>query len=162
MSRLGSRDKGKREKGRANPRVFLVLGFSLSLIPCPLAALWIALWQPRPNPRLRPRSFGRRVRTALQLDYQVQKDFTYLERRRDVRISRLGKVTIGPFRTFEVYPSDRPGGTYKRLIEVDGKPLAVRRAREGRRGARARSARGRLACAIRGREAARRARQSGG
>jgi hypothetical protein len=69
--------------------------------------------------------FGRRVRQALQLDYQLQKGFTYLERRRDLKISRLGKVTIGPLRTFEVYPSDQHGGTYKRLIAIDGKPLTA-------------------------------------
>ena len=67
--------------------------------------------------------FAQRVRKALQLDYQIQKDFSYLERRRDIRISRLGKVTIGPLRTFEVYPSEQPGRTYKRLIEIEGKPL---------------------------------------
>jgi hypothetical protein len=68
--------------------------------------------------------FGRRVWEAFKLDYQLQKDFIYLERRRDVKISRLGKVTVGPLRTFEVFPSDKPGGTYKRLIAIDGKPLS--------------------------------------
>jgi hypothetical protein len=68
--------------------------------------------------------FGRRVWQAFKLDYQLQKDFTYLERRRDVKISKLGKVTVGPLRTFEVFPSERPGGTYKRLIAIDGKRLA--------------------------------------
>ena len=66
---------------------------------------------------------ARRIREAVQLDYQLQRDFTYIERRRDVKISKLGKVTVGPLRTFEVFPSERPGGTYKRLIEVDGKRL---------------------------------------
>ena len=68
---------------------------------------------------------ARKVRQALRLDAQIQKDFTYLERRRDVRISKLGKVTIGPQRTFEVYPSDQHGRTYKRLIEVNGVPLSA-------------------------------------
>jgi hypothetical protein len=67
--------------------------------------------------------FARRVWRAFTLDHQVQKHFTYLERRRDVKISKLGKVTVGPLRTFEVFPADRPGNTYKRLIAVDGKPL---------------------------------------
>jgi hypothetical protein len=127
MNRLGSREKGKgtREKMPRKSASFSLslLAFPFSLVPFPLAALWIALWQPPSQPPPPPEEFGRRVRTALQLDYQVQKEFTYLERRRDVRISRLGKVTIGPLRTFEVFPSDRPGGTYKRLIEVDGKPV---------------------------------------
>jgi hypothetical protein len=40
-----------------------------------------------------------------------------------VKVSLLGKVTVGPLRTFEVYPSNQPGRTYKRLIAIDGKPL---------------------------------------
>ena len=91
--------------------------------------LLLALLAVQPSPPaddFPPRDeFARRVRAVLRLDYELQKDFTYLERRRDVKISRLGKVSIGPLRTFEVYPSDKPGGTYKRLIEVDGKPLTA-------------------------------------
>ena len=47
----------------------------------------------------------------------------YLEERRDVKISRLGKLEVGPRRTFEVHPSVTPGRTYKRLIAVEGQPL---------------------------------------
>jgi hypothetical protein len=67
---------------------------------------------------------ARRIREAVRLDYQTQADYTYVERRRDVKISRLGKVTIGPVRTFQVLPSPIPGQTYKRLIAVDDKPLS--------------------------------------
>jgi hypothetical protein len=67
--------------------------------------------------------FARRIREAVRLDYQTQANYTYLERRRDVRISKLGKVTIGPVRTFQVMPSPVSGQTYKRLIAVDDKPL---------------------------------------
>jgi hypothetical protein len=81
------------------------------------------LAQPAAYPR--PDEFARRIREALQEDQRIQTRFTFFERRRDVRISKLGKVTVGPLRTFEVYPSDDPGGTYKRLIEVDGKPLTA-------------------------------------
>lgn len=67
----------------------------------------------------------RKVRRAVKLDAQIQKDFTYLERRRDIKISKLGKVTIGPLRTFEVYPAADRSGTYKRLIAVEGVPLSA-------------------------------------
>lgn len=70
-----------------------------------------------------PDTFMKKVRDAARLDYEIQQEFTYLERRRDIRVSLLGKVTIGPLRTFEVYPSAIPGKTYKRLIAVDGVPL---------------------------------------
>jgi hypothetical protein len=64
-----------------------------------------------------------KVRANLQLDNKLLTQYTYLERRSDVRVSKLGKVTVGPERTFEVYPSGRRGRTYKRLVEVDGKRL---------------------------------------
>jgi hypothetical protein len=67
--------------------------------------------------------FARNVRQAMSRAYHDEAQFTYLERRRDIDISLLGKVTLGPVRTFEVYPSRAPGRTYKRLIAVDGRPL---------------------------------------
>lgn len=78
-----------------------------------------AVQEPVPDPD----TVMRRVRDAAQLDYELQANFTYLEQRRDVKISKLGTVTVGPLRTFEVYPSRGTGGTYKRLIAIDGKPL---------------------------------------
>ena len=50
----------------------------------------------------------------------MQQNFNYVERRRDVKFSALGKVSVGPLRTFEVFPSAEPGRTYKRLIAIDG------------------------------------------
>lgn len=84
----------------------------------------LALSQTGSAPFPDPAEFARRAREALRLDYEIQQNFTYVERRRDVKISRLGKASIGPLRTFEVYPSEEPGRTYKRLIAVDGKPLS--------------------------------------
>lgn len=72
-----------------------------------------------------PAWFARRVRDAIRLDYELQQQFSYIEQRRDVRVSKLGKVEIGPERTFEVYPSSIPGRTYKRLIAVNGTPLGA-------------------------------------
>ena len=68
--------------------------------------------------------FIRQVRDAVRLDYELQSQFTYTEERRDVRVSRLGKVEVSPLRRFQVFPSSQPGRTYKRLIAVDGKPLS--------------------------------------
>ena len=67
--------------------------------------------------------FLRKMRGAIRYDDDLQQAYTYTERRRDVKITGLGKVTVGPMRTFEVYPSNKPGRTYKRLIAVEGKPL---------------------------------------
>ena len=63
------------------------------------------------------------ARSAVRLDSELQKDFTYVERRRDVKVGALGKVYVGPLRTFEVFPSADPSQTYKRLIAIDGQPL---------------------------------------
>jgi hypothetical protein len=68
-------------------------------------------------------AFLRHVREAVRQEDERLAAFTYVERGREVRVSKLGKVTVGPERTFEVYPSTVPGETYKRLIAVDGKPL---------------------------------------
>ena len=76
-----------------------------------------------PLPDLPPGELSRRVREAVKLDDRIQKEFTYLEQRRDVKISKLGKVTIGPPRTFQVLPDPVPGQTYKRLIAENGVPL---------------------------------------
>jgi hypothetical protein len=84
-------------------------------------ALAASVWQP-PLPS-DSASFMRRVRDAVLLDYELQEGYAYLEHRRDVKISRLGRLTIGPPRTFEVFPGGKPGQTYKRLIAVEGKPL---------------------------------------
>jgi hypothetical protein len=65
-----------------------------------------------------------RVRAAIRTDEELQQDFTYIEERRDVKVSKLGKVTLGPVRRFQVFPADGDGDTYKRLIAVDGVPLA--------------------------------------
>jgi hypothetical protein len=88
--------------------------------------LWLGAWlAPQPSAEFpHPDEFAKRVRERLRLDNEIQERFSYIERRRDVKVSKLGKVSIGPLRTFEVYPSDRPGGTYKRLIEIDGRPLS--------------------------------------
>ena len=67
---------------------------------------------------------ARNLRRGVQLDYELLRSYTYLERRRDVKISKLGKMNIGPLRTFEVYP-DPSGRPYKRLIAIDGKPLSA-------------------------------------
>jgi hypothetical protein len=64
-----------------------------------------------------------RMRASVRFDYELLEEYTYLEKRRDVKISKLGKVTVGPLRTFEVHPSSQPGRTWKRLVAIDGKPL---------------------------------------
>jgi hypothetical protein len=67
-------------------------------------------------------ALARSVHETLLREYRQEQRYTYIEKRRDVEVSKLGKVYIGPLRTFEVYPRTF-GPDYKRLIEVEGKPL---------------------------------------
>ncbi|HXW06817.1 MAG TPA: hypothetical protein VD833_16400 [Vicinamibacterales bacterium] len=64
-----------------------------------------------------------KVRAAARFDYELLEQFSYIEERRDLKFSKLGKVTVGPLRRFEVHPSSQPGRTWKRLIAIDGRPL---------------------------------------
>lgn len=68
-------------------------------------------------------TLAREVRARLEPDSVLLEQYTYRERRRDVKVSKLGKLHLGPWREFEVYPSSEPGETYKRLVAVDGNPL---------------------------------------
>jgi hypothetical protein len=80
---------------------------------------------PPPLPDLPAAELSRRVRQGVRLNDQIQKNFTYLELRRDVKFSKLGRVTVGPPRTFQVIPEPGPGQTYKRLIAENGVPLSA-------------------------------------
>jgi hypothetical protein len=85
------------------------------------AHLLVQAAAPAPLPEVGP--FFRAVVAAIREDPRLQEQFTYVEERREVKVSRLGKVTVGPLRRFEVYPTAEPGGTYKRLIAEDGRSL---------------------------------------
>lgn len=87
--------------------------------------LGLGLWQlpATANTFPTPEAFARQVREALAKGLRADEGFVYIERRHQIDISVLGKVTVGPLRTFEVYPSPEPGKTYKRLIAIEGRPL---------------------------------------
>jgi hypothetical protein len=92
--------------------------------PAPTAAtVGNAQPQPMDAPLPEVKAILDKVKSRIQLDRELQSQYTYLEKRRDVKLSKLGKVMVGPLRTFEVYPSAKPGRTYKRLVEIDGKRL---------------------------------------
>jgi hypothetical protein len=70
-----------------------------------------------------PHEFAARVRARLKSDRTLLSRYTYVERREEIKVSKLGKIEEGPVKLYEVYPSREPGNTYKRLIAVDGVPL---------------------------------------
>jgi len=71
-------------------------------------------------------SFAAQVKARLRTDRALQANYTFLERRQEVEVSKLGKVSVGSTKTYEVYPSRDPGNTYKRLVAVDGAPIDAR------------------------------------
>lgn len=76
--------------------------------------------QDRPLPEAAP--FLAQTRRHLRTDRSLLSQYTYLEHRREVRLTKLGKVELGPQQVLQVYPGLDPDDTYRRLIEVDGKP----------------------------------------
>ena len=70
-----------------------------------------------------PTSFAAEVKARLRTDRALQAQYTFLERREEIEVSKLGKVKKGSVKEYEVYPSVVPGNTYKRLIKIDGRPL---------------------------------------
>src|SRR5471032_1931890 len=76
--------------------------------------------QDRPLPEREP--FLALARARLQTDRQLLSQYTYHQREAEIRLSKLGKLTTGPVKLYEVYPGLDPADTYRRLIEVDGKP----------------------------------------
>jgi hypothetical protein len=66
--------------------------------------------------------FLAQVRANLQTDRRLLSQYTYLERRSEIHLTKLGKLTAGPVKVYQVYPGLDPDDRYRRLIEVDGKP----------------------------------------
>lgn len=63
-----------------------------------------------------------KVRDGIRREYADPVRFNYIEEGRDVDISMLGKVSVGPLQTFEVRQNP-PGDAWRRLVAVDGKPV---------------------------------------
>jgi len=69
-------------------------------------------------------TFLRAARQQLSTDEALQVDYTFKERRTEVRRNDAGTLVPQETKLFEVYPSLDPDLTYYRLIEVDGKPVS--------------------------------------
>jgi hypothetical protein len=97
--------------------------------PASLALMALLPWlggprlaaQERPLPDLA--ELVARTRANIRSDRELLSQYTYLERRADIRLSKLAKVSTGPIKVHQVYPGGDGIRTYRRLIEVDGKPV---------------------------------------
>jgi hypothetical protein len=84
------------------------------------AAIEQATAQERPLPDAE--RFLAQARAHLKTDRQLLSQYTFRERETKIHLSKFGTLTTGPVQVFEVYPGLEPDDTYRRLIEVDGKP----------------------------------------
>jgi len=81
-----------------------------------------AAQQPSSRPLPDADTFLAQTRAHLKTDRELQSQYTFHEREAEIHISKLGKVATGPVKVYEVYPGLEPEDTYRRLIEIDGKP----------------------------------------
>ena len=77
--------------------------------------------QERPLPDLQ--QFLQDARAHLHTDSELLSQYTYLQRSADLHVSIFGKVSTGPVKVFQVYPGVGPNDTYRKLVEVDGRPV---------------------------------------
>ena len=70
----------------------------------------------------RPRCLREKHERSFDANMPSRFYYNYIEQGRDVDISMLGKVSVGPMQTFEVRLRTRRAA-WRRLIAVDGKPL---------------------------------------
>jgi hypothetical protein len=103
---------------RRSISTFLLLAIVLTspVEPAPLGAQQA---EPLPDGRV----VAAEVRKRAMTDRELQSQYTFIENREEIEVSKLGRVRKGPTKTYEVYPSREPGNTYKRLIAINGKPL---------------------------------------
>ena len=66
--------------------------------------------------------FLAQARTHLRTDRQLLGQYTFRQRETELHLTKFGKLTTGPTKVYEVYPSPEPDGSYRRLIEIDGRP----------------------------------------
>jgi hypothetical protein len=72
------------------------------------------------------------VRAHLRTDRRLLSQYTYLERRREIGLTKLGKVELGPEKVFQVYPGLDPDDTYRRINNEVWLPAEARFNASGR------------------------------
>jgi len=88
------------------------------------AALRAADRDDRPLPE--PRAFLEDVRRNLRSDDALLEQYTFTEKRTELRYDGKGAVKKARRETYEVYPSAEPGKMYRRLVARDDVPISAR------------------------------------
>ncbi|HYU77504.1 MAG TPA: hypothetical protein VEK56_00880 [Vicinamibacterales bacterium] len=91
---------------------------------CALTAVAVtapALAQERPLPDAKP--FLEEVRKRLQTDDELQNGYSYVEKRREVKLDKAGRSTKETVKVIESYPGFPGEDRWERVIEEDGKAV---------------------------------------
>ena len=122
-----------------------VIGASVAVAAVVAAGAAAATAQERPLPE--QDAFLRETRARLQTDSSLQRNYVYVETRRELKIDGQGRTTEESVRVVESYPA-LPGEDerYDRVISIDGKavPASELAARDREREAKARRLAARL------------------
>lgn len=70
-----------------------------------------------------PSALLERVKANLRRERELLLEYAYRERRRAIKVSPLGKVSVGDEELYEVYPSSDPDVPLRVLVAVNGRPL---------------------------------------
>jgi hypothetical protein len=71
-----------------------------------------------------------RVKANLRRERKLLLEFTYREKRRPMKVSALGKVSVEAERTFAVHPSSDPDRPNRELIAIGGRPATAQEREE--------------------------------
>lgn len=70
-----------------------------------------------------PAQLLERVKANLRRERELLLEYAYRERRRAIKVSPFGKVSVGDEELYEVYPSSDPDVPRRVLVAVNGRPL---------------------------------------
>lgn len=96
------------------------------VVPCAwhrTPAVAAALAQAAPRAVTDPSVLLERVKANLRRERELLLEYTYREKRRAIKVSPLGKVSVGDEELYEVYPSSDPDVPRRVLVAVNGRPL---------------------------------------
>jgi len=88
-----------------------------------IIALLTALVPAQAPPLPQPEPFLREVRRHLERDQTGQKNYMYIETRREMKLDKSGRALNESVKVFESYPGLPGEGRWDRLISEDGKPV---------------------------------------
>jgi hypothetical protein len=105
--------------------------FPTAASPAGAAVVWASPHPPETPGETPP--LVNRVREALERERDLLLAYTYRERRRPVKVSALGKVSVGEEHIYAVHPSSDPDRPRRVLLTVGGRPASDDEREEARR-----------------------------